>query len=103
MSKKTTKDSQVAYYSTVMLPILQDYWQTVEDTPYLDYPPAIPAGNIGAICFARIHVKDKDIKPGNSLISVLKKNGDRIPNTPLHHYPIIQIREFIKFIESKIG
>ena len=101
MEKVSAKEEQANYYKNVMLPTLNDYWQTVKGLAYYDYPPAITAENIGALYFPRLFLKDRDSDLGKVFISVLKKDGDRIPNTPLHSYPIVQIKEFVKFLTKK--
>lgn len=101
MTKVSAKEEQGNYYKNVMLPILNGYWQTVKGLAYYDYPPAITAENIGALYFPRLFLKDRDSDLGKVFISVLKKDGDRIPDTPLHSYPIVQIKEFVKFLAKK--
>lgn len=87
------------YYDETILPWLEAYLEKTKDVKSYNTQPAIKKNKIAAIV-----VKKSDIKHiGDSLLSVVTINGDRIPDTPINCYPRNQIEEFADYIKEQLS
>lgn len=87
------------YYDETILPWLEAYLEKTKDVKSYNTPPSIKKNKIAAIV-----VKKSDIKHiGDSLLSVVTINGDRIPDTPINCYPRNQIEEFADYIKDQLS
>ena len=88
-----------------------DILEVENDTKYVF--EGVEINNISATCISlyntrglekgSIVVKKSDIKHiGDSLLSVVTINGDRIPDTPINCYPRNQIEEFADYIKEQL-
>lgn len=88
-----------SYYDETILPWLEMYLEKTKDVKSYNTPPAIKKNKIAAIVLRKSDIKHI----GESLLTVVTTEGERIPDTPINCYPRNQIEEFAKYIKEQLA